>query len=267
MSITAAYQTDEKVAVLRGRGGYGSRAWARGGLALTRDNGKADAMSGRGVLYIVWGRFDRALLARARESLRRYHPDLPVHVAELPPDATLLDKARMLELSPFAETLYLDADTIVLGDLSFGFEKGARHGLAVSICECPWARRYAGLSGDMIEYNTGVMFFTAAARPVFDAWHRLATAVDSSIVFHNAQGNLARMPLNDQAGFAQAIEETGFVPFVLPYNWNFRPKWHKSWFGPLKIWHDHAAPPEQLIRMNAEQSKAEAIVGLSVLRD
>lgn len=224
-------------------------------------------MAQRGVLYIVWGRFDRALLVRAQDSLRHHHPDLPVHVAELADNATLLDKARMMELSPFEETLYLDSDTVVLGDLTFGFEKGTRHGLAVSICECPWARRYGGLSGDIVEYNTGVLFFTAGARPVFNAWRRLAAGVDSSIVFRNAQGNLARMPLNDQAGFAKAVEDTGYAPFVLPYNWNFRPKWHKSWFGPLKIWHDHAPPPEQLVRMNAEQAKPDAIVGLSVLRD
>jgi hypothetical protein len=35
--------------------------------------------------------------------------------------------------------------------------------------------------------------------------------------------------------FGLAIEQTGFLPFVLPQNWNFRSKWHRSWFGPMKL--------------------------------
>jgi hypothetical protein len=226
----------------------------------------ANKVGGRGVLYIVWGDFDVAVLERARASLQRVHPDLPVEVAELPGGSTLLDKAGMLDLTPFDETLFLDADTVVLDDLSFGFEQATRFGLACSICECPWARRYGGIDGEMVEYNTGVLFFTDQARPVFDAWKACAGSVDSSIVFHNGE-ELARMPLNDQAGFAQAVDETGFRPFVLPYNWNFRPKWHKSWFGPLKIWHDYSDVPEPMWQHNAEQAAPDSIVRLSVLRD
>lgn len=219
----------------------------------------------RGVLYIVWGRVDRALLERSIASLAQYHPDLPVHVAELPDDSTLLDKSRMADISPFQETLFLDADTVVLGDLGFGFEKAERHGLAVSICECPWARRYAGLAGDTVEYNTGVMFFTRQALPAFEAWKRCAREVDSSIVFVS-NGEYKKMPLNDQAGFAKAVDETGFLPFVLPYNWNFRPKWHLSWYGPIKIWHDYSPVPPPILEHNARQMRPDAIVTLSAFR-
>ncbi|MEK9723341.1 MAG: hypothetical protein VW405_07630 [Rhodospirillaceae bacterium] len=222
--------------------------------------------SGRGILYVVWGRFDRALLDRSMASAKAHHPDLPIEVARLADDATLLDKAGMLDLSPFAETLFLDADTVVLGDLDFGFAKAARHGLACSICECPWARRYGGIEGDVVEYNTGVLFFTEAARPVFDAWKAHVGTVDSSIVFRHGDG-LAKMPLNDQAGFALAVDRTGFPLFVLPYNWNFRPKWHKSWYGPLKIWHDYEPVPEPIVQRCKEQSRAEAIIDFSALRD
>ena len=223
-------------------------------------------MAGRGVIYMVWGNFAAALLERSRASLAAHHPDLPVEVIRLADDATLLDKAAMLDRSPFEETLFLDADTVVLGTLDYGFEKAARHGLACSICECPWARRYGGLEGEIVEYNTGVLFFTGAAKPVFDAWKTLNETLDSSIVFH-AGDELARMPLNDQAGFAKAVDDLGFLPFVLPYNWNFRPKWHKSWFGPLKIWHDYEPVPEPLLAHNEAQAEPMSIVGLSVLRD
>ena len=223
-------------------------------------------MSSQGALYIVWGAVDEAILDRSIASLKGHHPALAVHVECLPEGSTLLDKARVFELSPFAETLLLDMDTVFLDNLDFGFRKGRQAGLALCICECPWARRYTGLSGDMVEYNTGVMFFTEKARPVFDAWKRLAAEVDSSILFQ-ADGQYVKMPLNDQAGFAKAIDETGFVPYVLPLNWNFRPRWHKSWFGPIKVWHDYASVPEALLQQNARQAASDAIIGFSVLRD
>ena len=137
--------------------------------------------------------------------------------------------------------------------------------MACSICECPWARRYGGHSGDTIEYNTGVLFFTKDARGVFEAWASCVAEIDSSIV-HVYDGQLAKMPLNDQAGFAKAIEDTAFLPCVLPYNWNFRPKWHKTWYGPIKIWHDPEPVPEPILKHNGEQALPDAVIKMSALR-
>jgi hypothetical protein len=47
----------------------------------------------------------------------------------------------MAAMTPFEETLFLDADTVPLGRLDFGFEQAQRFGLACCICEVPWARR------------------------------------------------------------------------------------------------------------------------------
>lgn len=216
-------------------------------------------MTRRGILYITWGDKSDTVLNRSMDSVVQHHGALPVHVVRLPEAATLLEKAKMFDMSPFEETLFLDADTVVLGRLDFGFDKAVRHGLACAICECPWARRYRGLAGDMVEYNTGVLFFTAAARPVFDAWRQLAAAVDSAIpILH--RGRVHHMPLNDQAGFALALERTGFLPFVLPLNWNFRPKWHKSLFGPVKIWHDYSEVPKNLTMWNRDQEDHRSII-------
>ncbi len=207
----------------------------------------------RGALYVIWGDYNKPALDRSLASLRAFHPDLPVHVKSLQPDATLLDKAGMFDMSPFDETVFLDVDTVVMGNLEFGFTKARQFGCAVCICECPWARRYGSLEGDMVEYNTGVLFFNQFAKPLFGLWKELAPKVDSSITFV-VDGEPGRMPLNDQAGFALAVEQSGQLPFVLPHNWNFRPKWQKSWYGPLKIWHDYGDPPEALAAHNLSQS-------------
>ncbi len=118
-----------------------------------------------GAVYVVWGKVDKTILDRSIASLKAHHPDLPVHIEHLPDEATLLDKARLLDFTPFEETLFLDMDTVVMGNLDFGFRKGREVGLALCICECPWARRYGGLAGDVVEYNTGVMFFTKRPGP------------------------------------------------------------------------------------------------------
>lgn len=219
----------------------------------------------RGVLYIVWPGDPRteAMLTRSIASLKRWHPELPYHVARLPEGSGLLDKARMYDLSPYDLTLFLDADTVVMGRLDYAFEKAAQFGLAMCICECPWARRYGGLAddGDMVEYNTGVIAFlkTGETGRVFDEWKKVAAQIDSSVMFIGANGP-TKMPENDQAGFAYAVEVNGCNPFVLPPNWNFRHRWQKTVFGPVKVWHCYDDVPEGIVRWNEQQSKPGAII-------
>ena len=223
-------------------------------------------MPARGVLYIKWGDKFEDLLNRSIESVKKVHPELPIHVETLPETSTLLDKSKMARITPFEETLFLDADTVVLDDLTYGFEKAQTFGLALAICECPWARRYTGLksSGDLIEYNTGVIFFTRAATNLFDRWQSLAASLDSSVL-HMQDGKLCRMPENDQAGLASAVDETGFCPFVLPMNWNLRPGWHHSFFGTIKIWHSPNPIIPSLLEWNAQQSKPGALVQFATI--
>jgi hypothetical protein len=220
-------------------------------------------MEKRGVLYVYWGgsRQER-FLERSVQSLFEHHPELPVQIEKLPDNATLLDKSGMFALSRFEETLFLDIDTVVLGNLTFGFEKAARHGIACAINECPWARRCAGLSadGDIVEYNTGVLFFTRAAKELFGEWRRYAAVVDSSIRHISDDGALSVDPVGDQASFAKAVDQTGFPLFALPLNWNFRPKWYGSYFGPIRIWHDYGDVPPEILSINASQDREDAVI-------
>ena len=217
----------------------------------------------RGCLYINWPGDERVnpALERSMSSLREHHPDIKIKEHYLVHNASLLDKAKMLDLSPFDTTLFLDADTVVLGNLDYGFQKAEQFGLACCICECPWAKRYGGLAqhGDIVEYNTGALWFTRGSAEVFDAWQR-NIAVDSSVRFTDKDLKVQTMPLNDQAAFALAVDETGFNPFVLPMNWNFRPIWQKTVFGPVKIWHDYSDVPAWLAKWNTEQSAAGAVI-------
>lgn len=227
-------------------------------------------MATRGVVYVCWGRFKQPklneCLLRSIESLKKHHPKMAVTIHDLPDNASLLDKPCMYDVSPYDETLFLDTDTTVLGDLTFGFDKAIKHDLACCICEAPWGRRYReSIAGDAIEYNTGVLFFRKSDRckQLFDTWKELAKTIDSSIVFHTGRGNerkLAKMPHNDQASFALAVERLDFNPYVLPLNWNFRPLFQKSWFGPLKVWHDYSVPDPALVARNAQQSDPQQIM-------
>jgi hypothetical protein len=224
-------------------------------------------MADRGVIYTMWGndnRYERAL-ERSRRSLAAVHPELPVEVFRITTTSDsvwgLAEKSHMFANSPFRETLYLDIDTVVLGKLDFGFEKAQSFGLACCINECPWARRYAGLSENRsgIEYNTGVLFFTDVVRPVFETWERLVPKLDSSIM-HMQDAKLLKMPFNDQGAFAAAIEECRFNPFVLPLNWNFRPQFYRSFFGPIVIWHEYAEIPSMFLELNRYYERKDSII-------
>jgi hypothetical protein len=223
------------------------------------------AKQGRGILYIVWGERADQVLQRSIDSVKAVHPELPIEVARIPgADAgpkNLLHKAEMMERSPFAETLFLDADTVVLDRLDFGFAKAQRFDAACCVCEAPWARCYKGLAdrGDMIDYNTGVLFFTEGARPLFTLWQRLAQEIDSGLVYAK-DGKVMIFPFADQASFAAAVDQAGTPPFVLPLNWNYRPEFQKSFFGPIKVWHSYLDVPPEFHQLAAYYRNPESVV-------
>jgi hypothetical protein len=220
----------------------------------------------RGVLWIVYGDKADAVLERSRASVTRWHPELEQDVVRLDAEhpAGLLRKAEMFELSQFDETLFLDADTVLLDRVDQVFLSAHNHGLTAAICECPWARRYqgSGLPLESVEMNTGVVAWSKnhrtpqvradpyeTAEVFFAAWKRHAASMDSSITWVSDQdtGSLLRMPMNDQASFTAALIECDINPAVLPTNYNLRPQWQKSWFGPVKIWHAYEPPPALLL--------------------
>jgi hypothetical protein len=150
---------------------------------------------GVGVMYVAFGAKAHREAADSIASLRQYH-DWPVLVVGDKPIAgerfrRIEDrgtpgrwaKVNLDKLSPWSQTLFLDADTRVCGRLDLGFrlldfgwqvvmvpslpqrEKGLRH---LSVEE----RRVTldELPVDPLQLNTGVMWFSRDAAPLFDVW-------------------------------------------------------------------------------------------------
>jgi hypothetical protein len=214
----------------------------------------------RGVLYIVWGDKIETLLQRSIASVKKFYPDLPIEIRRPDGQLGLLEKAEWMLSSPFETTLYLDADTVIVGNLDQAFDTAEMHGLACCICECPWMRRY-GIRGDLLEYNTGVLFFTNAyiVTKVFKRWRGLASEPPASNCL-DVDGTRLTGPCDDQYGFARAVHEVGMHPFILPLNYNYRPRFQRTFFAPLKIWHSPTDVPEWVQRVSQECESGKRLV-------
>ncbi|MBI3516284.1 MAG: hypothetical protein HY060_19810 [Proteobacteria bacterium] len=219
-------------------------------------------MSQRGVLFIAWeaaGAEQTALLARAVGSLADLHPELPYHVAHLPGVTPHVEKARLGELTRFETTAFLDVDSVVLGRLDFAFEMAERYGLACCHGENPWRRRYVGATGDAVEYDTGVLFFGAGARPVLELWPLLAPLLDAPVSYIEDR-QAKRAPPDDRLSFGHAVEKCAASPFILPPNWSLRPPRMRTFFGPPKIWHGSGALPDDLAQLRRYYELPDAMV-------
>lgn len=239
----------------------------------------------RGILYLIWkGPNDPTeVLKRSIASVKHWHPELPYKVVELPADSTLLCKSQMYDLSPFDETLFLDADTTVMGKLDYGFIQAEKHGIACCISANPWNRRYYALDQqqDAVEYSSGVVFFdkgydgghedlwgtwhSHSTRDVFSKWLSLDGTDTTCSYFEAAGKQIFKQPVNDQALFSLAMAQLNFNPFVLPMNWNIYPRWQKYFCGELKIWHGYDDIPPTLLEWNADQSRTDAVIKFGAL--
>jgi hypothetical protein len=204
----------------------------------------------RGIVWLWWGDKAKTALDRSVQSVRDTNPDVPFYIVQLQGNPSWLHKPLMYELSPFKNTLFLDCDTVVLGDLNFGFQQAEKHGMALCINECPWARRYPCFTDnasafDAVEYNSGVIFFNRSAGAVFRKWKQHAKTMDTSTAFE-VDGHTLMQANSDQAALSFAMHELEANPFVLPLNWNFRYRWQRGFFGDVRIWHDYDPPIDYL---------------------
>lgn len=154
----------------------------------------------------------------------------------------LLRKTEIIKFLPdnYTGFLFLDSDTIVVQDLSLGFEKAKLHGIALS--PAPHYSLDAFLDFDRImeseivprsgqlQYNTGVIFFSRSPRvmEVFDAWGNLGLRHQDF--------------RNDQPFFSLAMEQLAFNPYTLSISYNYRGI-GQAISGDVRIWHSHGKMP------------------------
>jgi len=152
---------------------------------------------GQGVIYVAFGNKARKEASESIASLREFH-DWPVLVvgdkriagAEY---STFADcgtpgrwaKVNLDILTRWDATLFLDADTRIHGDLSIGFKLLARgYDLVIVPSEPQHNEMLRHLSEkerkatlfelplDVLQLNTGVMWFGLGAAPLFEMWRK-----------------------------------------------------------------------------------------------
>jgi len=199
-----------------------------------------------GVLYLASGEKFVQQAIRSANSLKNYHPDLPVTIlTNQNIDATIFDDIIKLtnpitspgdsilssDHFPYDRTLYLDADTHVCGDITSvfnildEFDIAATHNVGRSW----WNKEaYDGnnihLPASFPEYNTGVVAYrdNGAVHRLFDAW--------------NEQYNLIGGKWN-QPAFRVALYKTNINLATLPPEYNFMTHTVGFASGPVKILH------------------------------
>jgi hypothetical protein len=238
----------------------------------------------RGAIWVIWKATPKIMaeLARSVESVRKQglgtclvipkKVSVPFEVDELtrfkPQDIRRQNQNRtvMYELSPWDTTLHLDSDTLVLNDVSFGFEAAERFGLVATlapqaVATINWKKLNDVVCDDSDEpksplqrvwelgslpilstpkavpnYNCGAFFFQKCDRiqRLFGEWHHCNELLGG---------------VRDQRGFAAAVWRTGVVPYILPPTWNLRAHMGVSGTplsGPIRIWHSRCKPRAKL---------------------
>jgi hypothetical protein len=156
-----------------------------------------------------------------------------------------LEKSRLIDLLPdgYDTFLYLDTDTLIVGDVGLGFAKAERHGMAMAPApnyNLPEFFNFAHIMreldvepADQMMYNSGVIFFrlTPAVRQVLERWRDLCAEI-------GAKKNVPR----DQPFLTLALEQLGFTPYVLSPLYNYRSLGEYA-VGNIRLWHSHSAPP------------------------
>lgn len=180
------------------------------------------------------------------------HPFQHIEIIDKFRSYDMLAKSTIFDIAPkeYNSFLYLDTDTIVLKNISFGFEKAEMHGIAL----CPATsyclpshhdfRRVMAASNlpdaSQMQYNAGVHFFVR--RPdvaeVFRLYQQTAYELSSRFDYKNAAGKLA-----DQPFFSFAMELLSFNPYTLSINYCYRGIDAELICGDVRIWHSHHPVP------------------------
>ncbi len=155
-----------------------------------------------------------------------------------------LAKVELLKSLPddLELVLFLDVDTIILENISLGFDKAAMHGIAMAPAPHFSIEHFRDFGQVMdrfnvprqgqLLYNSGVIFFDAKNPDiikVFDLACELAAGDEKAV-------------WSDQPYITLAIEMLGVNPYTLAPSFNHR-AFGELVSGPIRIWHSYKPMP------------------------
>lgn len=216
----------------------------------------------RAIVYVAWGqRFVEEAIASAHSAAflkidRLLITDLESEAIlskEVPFERVIAHrftikgnaaKTEMFDVLPdeYSSFLFLDTDTRILLDITQGFERAERHGIAAAQAahyslEHFWdfgdvLERMDFTSNELLLYNSGVIFFVRTPK----VWQVMKRYQEFC---RNADGAY------DQPFFTLAMEELGFNPYTLSIAYNYR-NFGEIISGRVRIWHSHSPVPADI---------------------
>jgi hypothetical protein len=219
-----------------------------------------------GLLYIATGQRFLAEAEMSARSAKLAMPDIPIVLASdcksdsahfdmqikiENPAYSFIDKILALKKTPFDKTIYLDADTFVLSDVTDLFNLLNRFDLAAAFEPGRFLDQIGGIPACFSELNTGVILYKSvdAVFQTIDEWYKLYA---EEIEGMRAIGKKA---WHDQYSFTKAIFERNISFYVLPPEYNARILLPMQASGEVKIVHSRLKNPPsyatQLYCLNA----------------
>jgi hypothetical protein len=215
----------------------------------------------RTIAFLAWGEqaIDGVLRCLHKSTLPDYPvvlvTDLETPIDKIPSNVSVkrvdltffsgkVRKSALLAVLPegLETVLFLDVDTIVLDDISLGFDMAEKHGIAMapaphySLADFRNFEQIMNMEGiqprGQLLYNSGVIFFSLKhlkTREVFDLGLTLAEKYPDA-------------PWGDQTYLTLAMEILSFNPYTLSPSFNHR-AFGELISGNLRIWHSFSEPP------------------------
>ena len=166
-----------------------------------------------------------------------------------------LNKSTLADHLPqeFNSFLYLDTDTVILKDVTFGFEQAEKHGIAASQATSyclPSHHEFRRImlalglpDAGQLQYNAGVHFFIRRpdVEAVFRLYQEMAFALSEQFDYKNRANKRT-----DQPFLSFAMERLNFNPYTLSINYCYRGLDAEPVCGDIRIWHSHHPVPKNV---------------------
>lgn len=214
----------------------------------------------RGVIYVAFGQKYVSEVLVSAASLKCHMPHLPVtlfsdaniacpnvdQVVGVDPDDSFpgcAAKIRHIAASPYDQTLFLDSDTYVCGDLAELFALMDAFDLAAAHAPTRAIYEVEGVPDSFPEFNTGVILFRRSpdVQAVLSRWADLFShymeRLDHDAIRWLRPADRRWHALNDQGAFREALYRSRLRVATLPPEYNCRFTAPGFVDGPVRILH------------------------------